>query len=766
MSLLSTSAVTIAKHSVQTQKPKEKNFFTSKIVLLFFVLLMSYMINAQSTGNLRGIVTDSLTGEVVPYANVTIKNTKLGASTNSSGYYFIPSVPSGKRTAVFSYIGYIKKEIEIQIAPGVINDLNIKLTRTSVDINEITIVGERNARENETDLGLEKISIKDIELQPIGAEADIFRVIQNNPGVNTTGDATAKYYVRGGGSDQNLVLLNGATVYNPFHALGIFSVIDPEIISSLEFYKGGFTPASGDRLSSILNIITRDGNKNFYQGTIQAGLLSGKVAAEGPIPDGSFLLTGRKSYWSGILKKYLNNKETPFDFYDLSLKVNFSPSYIDANSKFSANLFLSSDQVINSDPLLEDYHIRNNIGGLKWSKIWDGSPLVSDVVFSFSHYMAKVEPNFSGSKPRENNVTDFTINADFAYIYDSKDQLLFGVQNKSISTSLKQINQLEREIDFKTTKSALAGYFNYRFFRWDDVGLDLGMRFNFVSMAVKRPFLFEPRISFTYLLNRLMIFKFAFGRYSQEMVSLANEDELISVFEPWVIIPDNITAAEATHFIAGFTSYFTDKFLLEVEAYYKVMSNLIEVNEQKFTSIQFDFKNIDGKSYGIESSLKFDGSIFYARASYALGWAEKRAKDLTYPPRYDVRHSISILAGINPGDNWQFTANWVLSSGMPFTPITGFYNKLLLDGTTPIDIFNSYEPQSIYDYKNSGRLPWYHRLDLSITKKIQTSFADFTIGASVINAYNRANIYYFDKKTGKRIDQLAILPAFFVKAEF
>ncbi|MCC6638848.1 MAG: TonB-dependent receptor, partial [Ignavibacteriaceae bacterium] len=506
-------------------------------------------VEAQTTGNLRGIVSDSLTGEIIPYANIVIETTKFGASSNSSGYYFIPSIPVGQRVVKFSCIGYQTNKVEINIKPGVINDLNIKLTRISVDIDEVTIVGERNARENETDLGLEKISVKDIELQPVGAEMDIFRVIQNNPGVNTTGDATSKYYVRGGGSDQNLVLLNGATVYNPFHALGIFSVIDPEIISSLEFYKGGFTPSSGDRLSSILNIITRDGNKNFYQGTLQAGLLSGKVAVEGPIPGGSFLMSGRKSYYSGILRKYLNEKDTPFDFYDLSLKVNFSSPSIDENSKFSAHTFLSSDQVINHDPLLEDYDIRNNIGGFKWSKIWNGSPLVSDVIFSYSHYMAKVEPNFSGSKPRENNVKDFTVNADFAYIYDSKDQLLFGVQNKYITTALKQENQLEREMDYTVNKSALAAYLNYKFFRWDDVGLDLGMRFNLLSMADKRPFLFEPRISITYLLNRLMIFKFAFGRYSQELVSLANEDELISVFEPWIIIPNNITAAEATHFI-------------------------------------------------------------------------------------------------------------------------------------------------------------------------------------------------------------------------
>lgn len=375
--------------------------------------------------------------------------------------------------------------------------------------------------------------------------------------------------------------------------------------------------------------------------------------------------------------------------------------------------------MVNNDPLLEDYHIKNNIIGAKWSKIWNGSPLVSDLNLSYSYYEASVEPNLSGSKPRENKVKDFTINADLAYIYDSKDQLLFGFQNKNITTQLKQKNQLNREIDYSVSKSALAAYINYKFFRWDDVGLDIGVRFNFLSMAEKRPFLFEPRVSLTWLINRLLIFKFAFGRYSQDMVALTNEDELISVFEPWIIVPEHVTAAEATHFIVGFTSWFTDKVVLEVEAYYKLMDNLLEVNDQKFTSVQFDFKNINGSSYGIESALKFDGSVFYSKISYALGWAEKYAKNLTYAPRYDVRHSINILAGINPGANWQFTANWVVASGMPFTPITGFFNKLMLDGNIPINILNNYEPEFLYDTKNSARLPYYHRLDLSITKSFQ-----------------------------------------------
>lgn len=732
---------------------------------LFFLIFFSFETSGQSYGNLRGVITDSINGEVIPYANVMIKGTTIGAASNAIGYYFISSAPSGSQTVVISYLGYRKTEIPYEIKAGVINELNVKMVPVSVNIDEVTIVGERNARQNETDLGLEKITTKEIELQPIGAESDIFRVIQNNPGVSSTGDATAKYYVRGGASDQNLVLLNGATVYNPFHALGIFSVIDPEIISSMEFYKGGFAPSVGDRLSSILNIITRDGNKNFYQATAQAGLLSGKLAVEGPIPGGSVLLTGRKSYYSEILKKYLNEKKTPFDFYDVSFKVNFSDPSIDKNSKFIAHAFLSHDEVINSDPLLEDYKISNNILGAKWTKIW-GSPLVSDIAVSYSYFNADVEPNLSGSKPRNNTVRDFTINADFAYIYDSKDQLGFGLQSKTVSTSLAQKNRLDRSIDYSVSRSALAGYFNYKFFRWDNVGLDLGVRFNFLSLAEKRPFLFEPRISLTYLLNPLMIFKFAFGRYSQELVTLTNEDEIISVFEPWIILPDNVSAAEATHLIAGFTSYFSEKFVMEIEAYYKGMSNLMDVNERKYSSVQFDFKNVSGSAYGAEVSFRFDGESVFGRVSYALGKTDRISGNITFQPRYDIRHSVNILAGYNPGANWQFTANWTFNSGMPFTPINGFFDKLILNGSTPISVYNGYEPSFLYDVKNSGRLPVYHRLDLSLTKKLVFDFAVFTLGASVINAYNRENIYYFDKDTGKRVNQLPFLPAFFVKAEF
>ena len=187
---------------------------------------------------------------------------------------------------------------------------------------------------------------------------DIFKVIQTSAGVSSTSDVTAKYYVRGGSGDQNEVLLNGVTIYNPFHALGIFSVIDPEMISGLEFYKGGFEPKFGNRISSILDIATKDGNRNKFGGTAQLSMVSGKLAIEGPIPHGSFMATARKSYHTDVMNYYFEDNEAPFDFYDFSLKINYANPDFDKGSNFVVHGFHSSDLVDNNDPLKENYSIK------------------------------------------------------------------------------------------------------------------------------------------------------------------------------------------------------------------------------------------------------------------------------------------------------------------------------------------------------------------------------------------------------------------------
>ena len=264
--------------------------------LIIFFLNCKIDINGQERGILRGFVADSLSGEALPYANVYIKELNRGANTDFRGFFVMASLPNKRLTVVISYVGYRSKQFTVEIEPYIVTNLRALLTATNIQMKTIESIGERVAKENATDLSLQKIAIRDLENLPKGVELDIFRSIQSMPGVQTGGDVSARFYVRGSPNNENLVMLDNTTIYNPYHALGIFSAIDPDMISSMEFYKGGFPSEYTHRLSSVLKVVTKDGNKNSFGGKAAISLLTAKLLLEGPIPSGSFIVSGRKNY--------------------------------------------------------------------------------------------------------------------------------------------------------------------------------------------------------------------------------------------------------------------------------------------------------------------------------------------------------------------------------------------------------------------------------------------------------------------------------------
>lgn len=232
------------------------NFKLHYYLLLF--LLFSILTTAQENGTLRGLVTDSTSGEALVYGNALIKELSIGASTDARGYFLIPSLEAGREfTLIVSYMGYEPKIIQVNVQAGKLKHLDIELSPSTITMQSVEKVGERIIENNETDIGLSRIAIKEMVSMPKSVEADVFRSLQNLPGVQSTGDVSARYYVRGGASNENLVLLDGVPIYSPFHALGLFSVVDPDIINSIEFYRGGFPAQYGGRLSSILNVMTK-----------------------------------------------------------------------------------------------------------------------------------------------------------------------------------------------------------------------------------------------------------------------------------------------------------------------------------------------------------------------------------------------------------------------------------------------------------------------------------------------------------------------------
>lgn len=716
-------------------------------------------------GTLRGFVADSTTGEVLVYSNIFLEGTKYGAATDIHGFFLIHAVAPGKYNVIFSYIGYATKVIDVQIFPGKTTEINIKLTPLNISLQEVIKIGENTAQPNETNIGLHSITKRDLEIIPKGIESDAFRLLQTIPGVKSTSDISSRFYVRGGGSDQNLYLYNGTPVYNPYHALGIFSLIDPDLINIIQFYKGGIPTEYGGRLSSVLFIKTKDGNKNKFSGSGSASFLTGKAIIEGPIPNGSFIASGRKSYFGKVLKSFLNNKEAPFDFYDFTFKVNYSNPELLTNSKFSAHTLISKDEIIYGDLSKEDFVFQNNLWGIDYYQVWE-KPLYSIMSISSSQYKADVIPNNSNANPRSNSVTDYSWNAHFTYLYESKDELSLGNQIKFFKYDYSFRNLLGNKIDFNGKGVNFDFFAKYKFLRWENLGVEVGTRISPSRMTSTPGPVFLPRLNITFMPWEKLNIKGSIGYFKQEIIAYTDDNDVISIFEPYLILPDYLSPMKAVHYTAGIEYKLNKNINIQIEGYYKKFINLFELNYEKINELQADLKTTQGEAYGLEYSLRFASNDIYFNTAYTLSWAFKGIEDKRYFPRYDSRHAVNVILGYNLGANWTVSAVWALNSGLPFTQSAGFYDKLYLQNFwNQWLVLGNYNPYSLLGSKNIARLPIYHRLDLSLSKKFILFFLQMSLEFNFINVYDRNNIFYFDRDTGERVNMLPFLPTATLKIE-
>lgn len=739
----------------------------NRLSYTIFVLSLFYSFSfAQGIGNVRGFVTDSTNGEALPFANAYIEELSVGNSTNANGYFIINSIPSNRTyTLIVTYVGYASKKIRFEVSPQKTLQLSVKMTPINLELQTIEKIGERvNTGKNAIDIGLNKLTLANLEYLPKGIETDVFRTLQYIPGVSTTSDISSRYYVRGGSSDQNLVLLNGVTVYNPFHALGLFSVIDPEMINSVEFFKGGFTAENYGRISSVLKIITKDGNKNRYSARASSSYMTGKVLFEGPIPGGGFILTGRKSYSTEVLKKFLKDDNIPIDFHDLFFKINFSNPGILDNGKFSLFGFVSGDNIDYKNETKENFKWSNSLIGFNWLQLYD-APVFSEMTISFSNYSGEIIPNLASVKPRKNDVGDFTVKMNVSYVQENKDQLDLGFDFKAVNTKLYSFNAYGVETDYDKFGGNFSLFGKYKHQRFENFAVDIGGRINVTGMSNYGGMFFEPRVSMSYVIIPQIALKAAWGIYQQELVTITDEDEVITLFEPWMIVPDYLTPPRSIHYVVGADIFLTHLLKLKVEAYLKLVSNLAIINKNKIMKNDPDLVAGKGESSGLEVSLNYNDLPLNVNLSYTMSYSYKELDGVIYYPKYDARHSGNISLEYAFPYGITVSTVWVFSSGLPFTQMVGYYDKTYLN-----DLFSPlgglYEtPFLILANKNLGRLPYYHRLDLNISKKFEIAFIKGMIDFSILNVYDRKNIFYFKRDTGERINMLPILPTATLKIE-
>ncbi len=735
-------------------------------LLQIFLLFPNNNSLAQDTGILRGLVTDSTTAEALAFSSAYIKELKIGANTDTRGYFLITSVPANQNfTLVVSYVGYSTKTMTIRVSKGKLSHYNIKLAPANIQMRTIESIGER-IKATDSKISIDRISAKQLELTPKGVESDVFRTIKYLPGVTSTSDVSARYYVRGGTSDQNLVLVDGITIYNPFHALGLFSVVDPDIVNSIEFFKGGFGAQFGGRLSSVMNIILKDGNKNRLSSKLSGSFLSGKFLVEGPMGEGSFIITGRKSFSNQIIKKFLNENNVPVDFYDISFKANYIDADFLPGSKFSVNGFSSSDNLNNADPSIEDYNWKSNAFGFKWFQASD-APLFFELGLSVSNFNGSTVPKFSGKTPLDNKVSDLALKMDFTYVFENRGEINVGFHVQQIATDLNFVNALGAPVTFNTSGANIIFYGIYKLAQFDFFKLDFGTRVNLTTLSrnsSKKGL--EPRINLTLIPFSNFSVKGSAGIFQQELTTINDENEVINIFEPWIVIPDYLPPTTATHYIIGFDYTPFTSLNLGLEYYYKRTNNLPIVNKEKISSTDRDFISGEGESYGIESSIKLDIEPVTFSTSYTLAYAYRTVNSLRYYPKYDIRHSFNASLEFNLGSGWNTGIVWIYNSGLPFTQIVGFYDKYYFDNIfTSWVNFDPRRPYGILGVQNIERLPTYHRLDFTVSKKFIFDPFNIDLSFSIINVYNRQNIFYYKRDTGERVNMLPFLPTATIKIE-
>lgn len=740
-----------------------KKYFT-----LLLIILLSTLIYGQEKGTLRGTVVDSLTGEVLPFCNVQLKSENIGASTDSKGLFFIPYIRANRLyNLVVTYVGYESRTTKVFIAPNKITDVKILLKPKSIEMQAVEKIGNRIAEKNATDLGLQRITIKELEALPKGVEPDIFRALQYMPGVRSTGDVSAKYYVRGGASNQNLVLLDGVTIYNPYHAMGLFSSIDQDIVNSVEFYKGGFSSEYGGRLSSVLKVETKDGNRNNFSGKAAGSYLTAKAMIEGPTPIGSFFLSGRKSHSSSILKKFLNDKNAPVSFYDLHFKTNFALPDVVENARFSVSGMLSSDKLFNEDQTKEDYKWKNNFANFRWTQLGLDSPIFYDLNLSYSDYVSEVIPNFSGIRYQKNTIKDLSINAEVTYVYESKNELKIGLQIKDLQFDYESETIQKTKSLITSNGASIVLFSKFRLLEMEDLGIDGGLRWNLTRLATGttgQKFL-EPRLSLTYRFIPQMAFKFAAGLYNQEFITIADENAVLNLFEAWVVTPNYLKPSEAIHLIAGLDYDLNEEIKLEVESYYKKIEHFSVVNEEKYTILDNDLKDASGEAYGLDFMMQYNSQDVSISGAYSLGWVFNTVDGVKYRPKFDARHSLNFGINYNLGAGWRAGLTWVFTSGRPFTQMVGFYDKIEAGTLTSDLALTDYYSYIILGEKNKGTLPDYHRMDFILSKKLNIMGVNSVLDFSIINLYNRANIFYYKRATGERVNMLPFLPSVNLKVE-
>lgn len=774
--------------------------------ILSFIFMFPILVFSQEY-NVRGFISNEKNGEAISNEKVTLLSLDstlvAGALTDANGLFSIPKLKKASYLLRINISGYKRVFISIEFPEDKrIIDIPIKLSPTDKTFGDVVVRADSKTKKTKPDVGTIKFDKEDVERIPVyGAESDVLGAVSVTPGVVVTGDQGGQFYVRGGTPIQNKTLLDGMTIYNPFHSIGFYSIFETELVKSVDIYTGGFESKYGGRISSIMDISYRDGDRGAFGGKVSLSPFLAKLVLEGPfskakngrLSPGSYVFTAKHSlidYTAKSLYPKINEGEgLPFNFTDLYGKVTFTG---DNGSKVSFFGFHNQDSVNYS---IADLNWQASGGGMNFLMIPSGSPVfirghVNGSNFITTFVEDQVEPRFS-------KIGGFDLGFDFSYFLKNEGEMNYGFNFCGFNTQFITFNEAKRKIEAFNFSTELGAYYNYRRvskdLRWV---MQAGFRVQaYASLSTISP---EPRLGVKYNATEKLRFKFSGGRYSQNFTSASSDKDIVNLFNGLLSAPTNVQEQFITenlntkyiqnglqyawHGILGLEYDLNKTNLINVEGYYKYFDQLSNINQNKLYEDIAQFELVDdvfkkdfiiesGKTIGVDLLYKISLNRFFFWGIYSYSYSTRWDGFESYAPVFDRRHNINIVGSYQFGKKKDIEINvrWNLGSGLPFTPTAGFYQAENFNGGVTTDYVTN-NPSTITTLLgtfNSRRLPYYHRLDITIKKHFDfKNLTKLEITGNITNVYDRKNIFYVNRVTSKVIYQFPILPSLGISYKF
>ncbi|MEM8485854.1 MAG: TonB-dependent receptor [Bacteroidota bacterium] len=723
------------------------------------------------TASVRGIVTAASDGLPLQGVNVVLRHdngTFYGGVTDGDGVYAITRVTPGVYAMQVSFIGFQTISLEVIMAAEDTQILNFELEEGAAELDEVLIETERTTGATRVTAGLQSVKAEDLELVPApDITADLANYLSTLPGVISTGDRGGQFFIRGGEPAHNVALLDGMYVYQPFHILGFYSAFSADVLNQADIHAGGYGADYSGRVSAIMDIKTRNGNKKEFERSVSIAPFVNAVRLEGPLIKNriSFLGSLRQSVIDKIASQYVG-QELPYKFGDFFGKLHVD---INANNQFSFTALRTYDRgaLANQDQVSRDeVRWNNTVMGGRYLVLPKNSPVRGEILFSVSRLDSELGPR--SAPTRVSKIDNFNAAINITN-YAGLSEFKYGgyLRTAEVSSQLGGLYQNFSQSEDRLPKVGL--YFEPDIYMGKGLRIRPGLTYMFFDSFN----ILEPRFRFVLDLGKGQL-SGATGLYHQEVVGLNDRRDATNVFTAWVGPPlDDLTKAE--HYILGYQYTVNESLEFSVEGYYKNLRNLYISEWTAFPRLTTSLQKASGKVQGLDLRVEFRADNFYSYVTYGISSVEYKARqeslelwfgspEITFRPPHDRRHQVNALMNWKVSD-FNINMRWNFGSGLPYNQVRGFDQFLLLDGNVDV----SEEPgdlRVIYDRPYGGVLPTYHRLDFSVDRQFPFEGGFFAIQAGIVNVYDRANIFSLDLFTLERTNQLPFIPTLGLKIEF